>query len=52
MMPLLLCRPLAGLSIILPLLLCGCISLGPDYETPAVDVEPAWLDIEEPQISD
>jgi NodT family efflux transporter outer membrane factor (OMF) lipoprotein len=52
MMPILLRRPLAGLCIFLSLLLGGCISLGPDYQAPAVDVEPAWLDIEDPQISD
>mgnify|MGYP001817499955 CR=1 FL=1 len=51
-MPMLLRRPLAGLCIFLSLLLGGCISLGPDYQAPAVDVDPAWLDKEDPQISD
>ncbi|MDH4018619.1 MAG: efflux transporter outer membrane subunit [Xanthomonadales bacterium] len=44
-------RPLAGTCVILSLLLGGCASLGPDYQEPEVDVESAWLDIEEPQIS-
>ena len=42
-MPISLRRPLAGLCIFLSLLLGGCISLGPDYQAPAVDAEPAWL---------
>ena len=44
-------RPLAGTCILLSLLLGGCASVGPDYQEPEVDVESAWLDIEEPQIS-
>ena len=44
-------RPLAGTCILLSLLLGGCASLGPDYQEPEADVESAWLDIEEPQIS-
>ena len=44
-------RPLAGTCILLSLLLSGCASVGPDYQEPEVDVESAWLDIEEPQIS-
>jgi NodT family efflux transporter outer membrane factor (OMF) lipoprotein len=39
------------LCILLSLLLSGCIKLGPDYQAPEVDVEPAWLDIAEPQIT-
>ena len=44
-------RPLAGTCILLSLLLGGCASVGPDYQEPEVDVESAWLDIEEPQVS-
>ena len=42
--------PVAGLCILLAMLLSGCIKLGPDYQVPEVDIETAWLDIEEPQI--
>jgi outer membrane protein TolC len=41
----------AAVCILLPLLLSGCASVGPDYQEPEVDVESAWLDIEEPKIS-
>ncbi|MDH3788193.1 MAG: TolC family protein, partial [Xanthomonadales bacterium] len=44
-------RPLAGTCILLSLLLSGCASVGPDYEEPEVDVQSAWLEIEEPEIS-
>jgi outer membrane protein TolC len=40
-----------GLSLLLTLLISGCINLGPDYKQPEVAVEPNWLDIEDPLIT-
>ena len=41
-----------GASLLLILLLGGCINLGPDYKQPDVAVEPNWLDIEDSLVSD
>ena len=35
-----------GSSLMLMLLLGGCINLGPDYTQPEAAVEPNWLDVE------
>ena len=39
------------LSLLLTLLLSGCIALGPDYRRPEAAVEPNWLEIEDPLIT-
>lgn len=35
----------------LAFLLCSCAIVGPDYQSPEVGLEDAWLNIEDPQIS-
>ena len=52
MKPMLLRHSFAGLCIILSLLLSGCINLGPDYQTPAAEVETEWLDSEATYLAD
>jgi len=40
-----------GLSLLLALLLSGCIALGPDYMRPEAAVESNWLEIDDPLIT-
>lgn len=44
-------RPLSGICILLPLLLGGCINLGPDYQQPEMAVETEWIEIEDQRIA-
>lgn len=41
-----------GLSLLLTLLISGCMNLGPDYTRPEAAIEPNWLEIDDPGVTD
>jgi NodT family efflux transporter outer membrane factor (OMF) lipoprotein len=47
------CRRFVGVApgLLASLLLGGCTMLGPDYSEPEVDVQPSWLEADDPQVS-
>lgn len=42
----------ATLILAVTILVSGCMTLGPDFKAPTVDIEPDWLDAADPMISD
>ncbi len=40
-----------GFSLLLIVLLSGCMNLGPDYTRPETAIEPNWLEIEDPMVT-